>query len=450
MEDEQKNRNIFVRISEGLKWIARFVTYDIWRITDHEVGGLKRITVFLGQSIILAVKGFKRENLPTKASALTFSTLLAIVPMLAVIVGIASGFGLRETVRQSVYSYFPGHNPELTQAFDFAENYLRLANGGVFIGIGLVLLLYTVFNLISNIETAFNEIWQAKNRGFSRKTTDYLAMMIILPVLIIVSSGLSLFVSSLSSSFLKEYVFLTPVADALFHIAPYIFTVLFFTALYVLVPNTRVKFLNALAAGFIIGCAFQVFQYVYISGQIWVSKYNAIYGSFAALPLLLLWLQLSWLMCLFGAEIAYASQNVKKFSFESDIKNISHRYRNFFTILITTLIIKRFEKGEQPYTADELSDSNRIPIRLTTDILHLLAATGIITDKTDEERVVRYMPSRDIGGISVGMLLRNIDENGSEDFKIDYRQQFPDEWEALIKARGLMFDYGNGILLKDL
>jgi membrane protein len=155
-------------------------------------------------------------------------------------------------------------------------------------------------------------------------------------------------------------------------------------------------------------------------------------------------------MCLFGAEIAYASQNVKKFSFESDIKNISHRYKNFFTILITTLIIKRFEKGEQPYTADELSDSNRIPIRLTTDILNLLTAIGIITDKTDEERVVRYMPSRDISGISVGMLLQNIDEHGSEDFKIDYRQQFPEEWEALIKARGLMFDYGNNVLLKDL
>ncbi len=451
---KKKNKpNLSTRINELLSRVVRFITYDIWRITENEVSGLKRSYIFLVKTIILAIRGFKREDLQTKASALTYSTLLAIVPLLAVVVGIASGFGLRETVRESVYSYFPGHRIELGKAFDFADNYLSMAQGGVFIGVGLVLLLYTVIGLISTIEGTFNDIWQVKNsRSWHRKITDYLALFIILPAMMTVSSGLSLFLSTISNSFLNEYLFLTPVADTLLNLAPYVITVLFFTVLYMLVPNTKVRFLNALSAGFITGCAFQVFQFIYISGQIWVSRYNAIYGSFAALPLLLLWLQLSWLLCLFGAEIAYASQNVKKFSFDRDSKNVSRRYKDFLIILITSLIIKRFENGESPYSADELSDANRIPIRLTTDILYLLTELGIITEVhlEEDERVVHYQPALDINKISVGFLLRKVDEAGSENFKIDIGHKFKKQWEVLLKTREDMLEPAGEVLLKDL
>lgn len=442
-----------VRISELLSKVIRFITYDIWRITENEVSGLKRSYIFLVKTIILAVRGFKREDLQTKASALTYSTLLAIVPLLAVVIGVASGFGLRETVRESVYSYFPGHRVELEQAFNFADNYLSMAQGGLFIGVGLVLLLYTVVSLISTIEGTFNDIWQVKkSRSWHREITDYLALFVILPAMLTVSSGLSLFLTTISNSFLDEYVFMTPVTDTLLNIAPYVITVLFFTALYMLVPNTRVRFLNALAAGVVTGFAFQIFQFIYISGQIWVSRYNAIYGSFAALPLLLLWLQLSWLLCLFGAEIAYASQNVKKFSFDRDSKNISRRYKDFLTILVASLIVKRFEKGDIPYTADELSDANRIPIRLTMDILYLLAELDIVTEVHIEpdERVAHYQPALDINKISVGFLLRRIDEYGSENFKIDTGHKFKKEWQALLKTRESMLEANDDVLLKDL
>ena len=441
------------RISDLLTKVIRFITYDIWRITEYEVSGLKRSYIFLVKTIILAIRGFKREDLQTKASALTYSTLLAIVPLFAVIVGIAGGFGLRETVRESVYSYFPGQKVGLDQIFDFVDNYLSMAQGGVFIGVGFLLLFYTVINLISTIEGTFNDIWQIKkNRSWHRKITDYLALFIILPAMMTISSGISLFLSTFKNSFLDEYLFLTPVADALLNLAPYVITVLLFTVLYMLVPNTKVRFPNALAAGFITGFAFQVFQFVYISGQIWVSKYNAIYGSFAALPLLLLWLQLSWLLCLFGAEVAYASQNVKKFSFDRDSRNISRRYKDFLTILITSLIVKRFETEAVPYTADELSDANRIPIRLTTDILYLLTELDIITEVHigNDERIVHYQPALDINKISVGFLLRKIDEYGSENFKIDIGQKFKGEWRALLRTREDMLEPNSGVLLKDL
>ena len=453
MAKKKEKPGLGARISELLSKVIRFITYDIWRITEYEVSGLKRSYIFLVKTIILAIRGFKREDLQTKASALTYSTLLAIVPLFAVIVGVAGGFGLRETVRESVYSYFPGQTDVLDQIFGFVNNYLTMAQGGLFIGIGFILLFYTVVNLISNIEGTFNNIWQVKKgRPWHRKITDYLALFIILPAMMTVSSGLSLFLSTFKNSFLDEYLFLTPVADALLNLAPYVITVLVFTLLYMLVPNTKVRFVNALAAGVITGCAFQVFQFVYISGQIWVSKYNAIYGSFAALPLLLLWLQISWLLCLFGAEIAYASQNVKKFSFDRDSKNISRRYKDFLTVLITSLIVKRFETGATPYTADELSDANRIPIRLTTDILYLLTELEIITEVLveNDERIVHYQPALDINKISVGFLLRKIDEYGSENFKIDTTKKFQEEWSALLKTREDMLEPNSGVLLKDL
>ena len=194
------------------------------------------------------------------------------------------------------------------------------------------------------------------------------------------------------------------------------------------------------------------FQLVYISGQIWVSKYNAIYGSFAALPLLLLWLQLSWLICLFGAELSYASQNVKKFSFERDSTHISRRYKDFLTLLIATLIIKRFAEGGHPYTADKLSVMYKIPIRITTQILYSLTELGIISEVVigNDNRIIHYQPAIDINKISVGFLFDKIDRHGSENFKIDTEKLFHKEWRTLLKIREDMIRSNDKILLKDL
>ncbi|MDR2147090.1 MAG: YihY/virulence factor BrkB family protein [Tannerella sp.] len=414
---------------------------------------MKSTYIHVTKTVILAVRGFKRDEIDTRASALTYSTILSIVPLLAVIVGVATGFGMQDTVRASLYSYFSGHTEELGKVFEFVENYLTLSQSGIFIGFGLLFLFYTVFNLISTIEITFNEIWQVKQqRSLKRKVTGYMAMFIILPALITVSSGLSLFISTLSNTFMQEYVFLTPVADFFLRLAPYVIIILFFTALYMIAPNTKVRFLNALAAGFVVGLALQVFQYLYISGVIWVSRYNAIYGSFAALPLMFLWLQLSWIMILFGAEIAYASQNVEKFSFERDSKNVSRRYKDFLTLLVMSIISKRFENEEKPLTADELSNETQIPIRLTTDILYLLQELNIISETHDleDENVICYQPALDINRISVSYLLEKIDGYGSENFYVDIDDRYNQAWLALLKTRKDMYFSNNETLLKDL
>jgi membrane protein len=453
MEIKEEKKTIIEQISSFIGATIHFVTYDIWRITGNEVSGLKRTYINTIKTIILAIRGFRSENLQIQASALTYSTLLSIVPLLAIIVGIAKGFGFQSSVRQQLMGYFPGHGPEINKALEFVESYLSQAQGGVIIGIGLIVLFYTVINLISSIEDTFNAIWQnPKSRPWRRKIVGYMALFLILPVLMTASGGFSLFISTLQNTFLSEYVFFTPLIEGILAVAPFAIASVAFTVIYLLLPNTKVHFLNGLIPGIIAGFAFQLFQMLYISGMIWVSKYNAIYGSFAALPLLLLWLQLSWLICLFGAELSYASQNVKKFSFERDSRNISRRYKDFLTLLIASLIIKRFADGEKPYTADELSDSYKIPLRITTQILYLLTELKIIIEViyNDDERIVYYQPAIDINKISVGFLLSKMDGYGSENFKVDTATLFNSEWQAILKTRQDMITANNKLLLKDL
>jgi membrane protein len=453
MKKKKNKKSITEQIRSFIRKTIYFATYDIWRISANEVSGLKSIYINTIKSVLLAIRGFQTENLQTKASALTYSTLLSIIPLLAVIVGIAKGFGFQEIIRKQLIGSFPGHGLEINKALEFVESYLSQAQGGVIIGVGLILLFYTVISLISSIEDTFNAIWQIpKSRPWRRKLVDYMALFLILPILMTASGGFSLFITTLQNTFLSDYFFFTPVMETILAIAPFVIASVAFTAIYILLPNTKVHFLNGLFSGIVTGFTFQVFQMFYISGMIWVSKYNAIYGSFAALPLLLLWLQLSWLICLFGAELSYASQNVKKFSFERDSRNISRRYKDFFTLLITSLIIKRFINGEKPYTADELSDSYKIPLRVTTQILYLLTELNIINEVIigDDERVIHYQPAIDINKISVGYLLSKLDEHGSENFKVDSTGLFNREWKAILKTRQDMIATNNKILLKDL
>lgn len=441
------------RISSTVKSVIHFITYDIWRISGNEISGPRKLYINIIKTIILAARGFQTENLQVKSSALTYRILLAIVPMLAVLLGIAKGFGFQGAVRQELFKYFQRHELELNRALSFVESYIDQAQGGVIVGIGLILLFYTVISLISAVEATFNDIWQIqKSRPWNRKIVDYMALFLIVPILMTISSGISLFISTIQSSFLSQYVFLTPIVDVLLNVAPFLIVTLIFTALYILLPNTKVHFLNGLIAGFVAGSAFQIFQYFYINGQIWVSKYNAIYGSFAFIPLLLLWLQLSWLICLFGAELSYASQNVKKFSFEQDTKTISRRYKDFITLIIAVLIVKRFVNGEKPYSTDELSDEYRIPLGITTKVPALLIEVGIIIEVNygTEERITYYQPAMDTNKLTVGYLLNQIDQCGSENFKIDTTGIFREEWSAILKSREDMLQGASDVLLKDL
>ncbi|MGL5262006.1 MAG: YihY/virulence factor BrkB family protein, partial [Bacteroides sp.] len=378
------------RISDFLQ----FITVDIWRVTESEVTKRKFSLYNIIKTIYVTIQQFVSDRIATKASALTYSTLLAIVPMLAILFAIARGFGFDNLMESQLFRSFGGKNETTETILSFVDSYLEHAKGGIFIGIGLIMLLWTVLNLINNIEITFNQIWQVKkSRKMYRKITDYFSMFLLLPMLIVFSSGVTLFIGTALSG-MDKYILLGSLSKFLIRMIPFVITWLMFTGLYVFMPNTKVHVRYALPAGILAGTVYQFFQYFYISGQIWVSKYNAIYGSFAALPLFLLWLQTSWTICLFGVQMTYTSQNIRLFSFDKDTRNVSRRYRDFISLLIMSLICKRFEEQEEPYSADELSNLYKIPIRLVNRTLFELQEIGFIHEVLSDHKseAITYQP----------------------------------------------------------
>lgn len=427
--------------------LIRFLTYDLWRYTSDSVSARKMNLFNILKAFILAVRNVNSYELNTRAAALTYKTLLSIVPLLAILFAIASGFGLQDVLISELTKFFEGQAEMIEKARVLIVDSLQYARSGVFLGIGIVLLLYTVIDLLGSIEDNCNTIWNIKTgRSYYRQFTDYLALIIITPVFIICNAGLTVFISQASNIQYIGYV-----VSPFMKLIPFAITILLFTFIYVYVPNTKVKISSGLIAGAFTGIAFQIFQVLYINGQIWISKYNALYGSFAALPLLMLWLQLSWFILLFGVQLSFAYQNVNKFSFEQETNSISRRYKDFIELAIVSLIVKRFEKGEKPYTADEISSSYKIPTKLTSEIIYHLQEIGIIIETpSDTQLVPAYVPAMDINQLSVGLLLDRSLKYGSEDFVIDIHQKFNKEWKQIQKMGEKVVESERNILIKDL
>ena len=269
--------------------------------------------------LFLTIRFFTTKRVMTQASALTYSTLLAMVPVLAVIFAIARGFGYNKYIEIWFRDALSSQPQVADTLAGFVNSYLIHTQSGIFLGVGLLFMLYTVLMLVNNIEETFNEIWQVSNaRPIMRSLTNYMAMFFVVPIIIVVSMGLSIFMATIANK-MSGIMLLGPAMRLLLDFSPYLLLSLLFIWLYVYMPNTDVKLKSAIVPGILSGIAMQLLQLFYIHSQIWVTGYNAIYGSFAALPLFMLWLQISWTICLFGAQLTYTNQNKNRIGINLEI-----------------------------------------------------------------------------------------------------------------------------------
>lgn len=376
----------------------------------------------------LSVTSFFNRDIQTQACAMTYRTLLAVVPALALLLAIGRGFDMQGVLQAELFKLFPAQQVAISYAINFVESYMEQMSGGVFLGIGIVFLLWTLISLLGNVEDTFNYIWgQKTGRGIWRKLSDYTAMLLILPVLMVCSAGISILLSTTLNS-LFHFKFLTPIISTLLEAAKYVFTFLFFTAAYMLIPNTKVKFKNAFVAGIIAGTGFLILQWLFVTGTLYVARYNAIYGSFAFLPLLLLWLQLVWVICLAGAVICYSSQNVFAFNLAREVDNISRRYYDMASLAITAIVTRRFINEEAPATARDLMNYYNMPARLVTGITDKLVAAGIVNrvllDNGKDE--YGFQLAVDPASLTVGSLGERLYTLGTTDFIHDFNKKFPE------------------------
>jgi len=217
-------------------------------------------------------------------------------------------------------------------------------------------------------------------------------------------------------------------------------------------PNTKVYLKHALIPGVLSGVAMQLLQIFYINSQIWVSSYNAIYGSFAALPLFMLWLQISWTICLFGAELTYTNQNLEQYAFRASTDQLSHRYKLMLSAVIMQKICKRFDKGEPAYTALQLKLETNIPIRIMHDLLYDLCQEHLLTEVNSDEKGEEsvYQPAESINRLSVGVLIDRLEARGHWNLDINTLPIKSKHWKTLIANRSTYLANQRELLLKDL
>jgi membrane protein len=405
------------KILDLIVLIRNFIFRDVWVMSHHGISPFRRIVIKQIKIFLVTFRGFMENKVSIRASALTYYSLMSVVPIVAMIFGIAKGFGLEKMLQKELAAKLSGQQEVLNWIITFANSMLERTKGGIVAGVGLVLLFWSIMNVLGNIEASFNDIWQIKKgRTLFRKFADYLSIMLIAPVFIILSSSATVYITTQITTIMHKIQvlgYMAPVIRIFINLIPYFLIWILFSFIYIVMPNTRVRIWPAVISGIIAGTIFQIVQWAYVKFQISVSSYNAIYGSFAALPLFMIWIQTAWLIVLFGAELSYATQNFEKYEFESEAAMISNRYRINLSLLVTSFVVKKFANGEKAPGLDEISGQLQMPSRFVREITNDLVEAGVLSQvNRNDSSDMHYQPAIDIQNLTVKTVIDKIDHAG--------------------------------------
>ena len=494
------------------RWI-RFLSSDIWRFRIRDLPRARSLIIRPLRILVLALRGFDENKCGFRASALTYYSMLSVVPMLALAFGIAKGFNLdqrlRELIRSSILgnvrpavttnsgptaiqgitrsatgaspdggTTYDGVGPLPTDPFSgetsgegsvqaatlsggasgskepvaavagaqasmsespqgergppgdfreeivdrligFSDSLLQSARGDVIAGVGIILIFWIVVRVLGSVEDSFNDIWGIhRGRSLARRVSAYLSLLLVCPVFLIIASSLTVRVRVIVQSLPGSYVFLDPLARLLLfgiQLLPYFVIWILLGFIYMLLPNTKVSLKAAATGGIIAGTLFQIVQWAYIHFQVGVARNNAIYGSFAALPLFLVWVNLSWIVVLLGAEIAFAVDNEETYEFEKDARRASLRFRRLLALRIVQESVQRFCAQEPLPTASSLAHLLEAPIRLVREILHELVEARVLSEVADgEDPTETYQPARPVESLTLHRVLDTLDRRGTD------------------------------------
>ncbi len=403
--------------------VSRFVDFfktGVWEIRLKDTPPTKAFFIKYLRIILLAAQGFLRHRCQKTAAVLTYYSLLNIVPVVAVAFAISKGFGLEKMIEKQILQIAEKANLQAditSQILLFSNRLLDQAKGGIIAGVGVVLLLWTVISILGKIEESLNEIWEVKkSRTLVRKFSDYIALMVFGPVLLIISSSATVLLASQMKVIVNKIAFLGMFSSAilfLMNLLPYVSIWALFTMLYLVMPNTRIPLKSAILGGISAGTIAQVVQWFYIKFQIGAASYGAIYGSFAALPLFLGMLQMSWMIVLFGAEMSHANEHYETFGFQPDYSRASVSSKRLLTLKIFHLLTKKFSQGEKALNAPQIAELLEIPVRFVRQLLQELIDVGLVVETTgDAKHQVAYQPARTIENLTVKEVLDAYERRG--------------------------------------
>jgi len=427
-------------MKETLDSILAFLKTGIWFVPET---GLSRPKAFLLKGLkvlLLAVRGFDRDQCAVRASALTFYSLLSVVPVVAVVFGIAKGFGFDKRLQAELLVKFSDQSDILMKVFEFSDSMLAKTSGGIVAGIGVALLFWSVVKVLGSIEDAFNDIWKvAKPRSIGRKCSDYLSFAMVCPLIFIMASSLTVTLAGQVKYVAEQAArWGVPPQTILFllEIIPLLLIWVLFAFVFIYMPNTKVRLGPGIVAAVAAGTAYQLTQWVYIAFQVGVSRANAIYGSFAAVPLFLGWLQISWLIVLMGSEISFAAQNVDTYGSPEGSEKISPHQRKILSLLVARLVAGNFSAGGKPLTPPSIARALGVPSPLVRRVISDFSAAGLLSAvKPEKNEEPGWQPARDFHGITVAAVIAAVDRCGAED------PAFP-ETDDFRAVSGILDDFG--------
>ncbi len=434
--------------------IKHFFKEELWLLQESSMSRLSSMTIKALKITLLSVQSFYRDLCPLRASALTLYSLLSIVPVIALLFGIAKGFGFEKILEQRLMEQVPNQETTVLQLISFAQNMLDSTKGGVVAGIGTVVLFWTVINVISNIEESFNHIWKiTQSRSLSRKFSDYLSLMLLAPIVLVLSGSISLFLKT-KVTWLMTVIQLSDAGSWLvikgLGLLPLMLMIGLFGFVFIFMPNHKVNIKAGMIAGVVTGVLSYLLQWVYLSLQLGASSYNAIYGSFAALPLLVIWLQAGWMVVLLGCEVAFFLQNYEIYKNKHRYADLSFSLQKVIALQITHLIINNFVLMNKPLSATDIAANLLIPIAIVQILLAKLIASHIVVEFKMEEQGIDelYQPAVDINKLTIAYVITALEQSGQHHLTdIKQEQLF---MTAVNEFRLLMENSKHNSLLKEL
>ena len=414
------------------------IEQKVWNVRTAGLPKSKAVPLAIERVLLLTGKNFVKNKCALRASSLTFLTLMSVVPLVALLLGIARGFNFEEMLREKLVESFVGQEQVAEWILNFADTTLKVAAGGVITGIGVGMLFFTALKLLANIESSFNDIWGIKQgRPMLRKLSDYITLLLLCPVFAVLLLGLNTFgMASIEGvSWLPGKGYLL---NAIRYVSPFVLAWVMFFFLYLFIPNTRVKPKAAFYGAVLTGTLLIITQYIYMFLQTILTSYNKVYGSFAALPFFLLWLQATWTVILLGAQFAFAVQNVNYYEYYPGDQPLCAHYRSVCALRIMKLLGDAFNNRTGAVTITDISGNLEIPIRIARAVLNDLIAAGLVIEVTfDRRHDDAFMTKVPLGDFIPTTILERLSKIGDSGYQsenaADAEKLLADLWGAAEK-----------------
>lgn len=397
--------------------LINYLKHDVWQVEETPLSRGKSLLLKSLKIVLLAIYGFQKNDCELRSTALTMYTILSIVPIIAMLFGIAKGFGLEKMLQQQLVAQIPAQDTMMLRLMAFAENMLANTEGGIVAGMGVMILFWTVIKVIGMIEESFNQIWQIKQgRSLTRKLSDYLSLMLLAPILLIVSSSITVFVST-QLTWIIQHLNIDATGSSILlyslNYLPILIMAILFSFTFMFMPNQKVQWQAGVIAGIVTGIIYQLAQWAYLTLQVGVSSYNAIYGSFAALPLFFIWLQLGWVIVLFGCEISFYIQNYASYQHHEQYSGISFSSKKIVALQITHLIVNRFSQAEKALSCVQIAAQLNLPQSIVQLVLTALLEANMLVEINSTTDELLFQPALDTNLMSVYMIIEALENQGN-------------------------------------